>query len=528
MLVNMSRIFKQMALRFSDRTALVNVERNRRYTYRHMHDLTNRICHLIEDRFGLGEGDVFATLLENDNLSFFHPWLTKSTATAVWLDMRSSREEQLYQIDHVRPRLIFIESDILPRFYRDLRDRDIIVVCMDHGKDVPPDVSDFWTILEDMPKTDPGVEYEAHDADRHRCVLKFTGGTTGKAKCVMYTLSNLLTAGCNPVHYQEVLPFDAPKGLLSSPINHVATGQMLFPLYFRGGTVVTSNRADIETMGSIVEKEKIDFIYTIPTVLYRMLDTRLPEKYDLSSLKTIRYGASPMSPAKLEQLLEAFGQIFVQGYASTECWPPATVLPRADHRTDEERYIRRLGSVGQPVPGVEIQICHEDGRPASSGETGEIWIRGPHTVRGYYKDPAQTRENFSENGFWKSGDIGRVDEEGYVYLVDRKKDMIVTGGMNVYAVEVEKCINRHPYVHDCAVVGIPHEDWGEAVCAVVVPKEGAPVEPGELIEHCKTHLARYKAPKHIEFVEDLPHSSVGKVLRREVKRRYWEEKGPKG
>ena len=520
MLMNMSRILGQTALGHSNRIALVNIERDRRFTYRQLHELTNRICHLIRRRFGLGEGDIFATLLENDNLSFFHPWLFKSAATAVWLDLRASREEQLLQIDHVRPRLIFMETADLELYLEPLQERGIPVVCMDQGAEQPPGVHFFWDLLEEMPSSDPDEEYEGMDVERHIAVLKFTGGTTGKPRCVTYSLWNLLSAGCNPIHYCEVLPFERPRALLSSPINHVATGQMLFPLIFRGGTVVTSNRADIETMGRIVEREKIDFIYTIPTVLYRILDSGLHRRHDLRSLKTIRYGASPMSPAKLQELLDVFGRIFVQGYASTECWPPATVLLRSEHRTDSEEHVRRLASVGRPVPGVEVRICDDEGRELPSGQTGEIWIRGPHTVRGYYRDPEETRLNFSPRGFWKSGDLGRIDPEGYVYLVDRKKDLIVTGGFNVYAMEVENCLNRHPAVHCSAVVGVPDEEWGEAVCAAVVLKPGAALGPQGLIDHCKAHLARYKAPKRIDFVAELPLSPIGKILRREVRRQY--------
>jgi acyl-CoA synthetase (AMP-forming)/AMP-acid ligase II len=525
MLINMGRLLRQTALCFSDRTALVNIERNRRFTFWQLHELTNKLCNLIKEKFGLYEGDVYATLLENDNMGLFHFWMTKSPVTALWLDIRESVEEQLNQIDYVQPRLIFIEAKLLSQYYEHLSNRDISIVCMDETKEALPNVHYFWDLLDEASSMEPSMEYVLDDVAQHICLLKFTGGTTGRAKCVMFSLSNILSPGCNPVHYYEVLPFDYPKALLSSPITHVASGQMVIPVYLKGGTVVTTNKADIERMGRIIEQEKIDFIYTIPTVLYRMLDTNMPREYDLSSLKTIRYGASPISPSKLESLLKEFGQIFVQGYASTECWPPATVLARKDHGTDTEEQIKRLGSVGQPVPCVEIRICDDNGQDLPVGEKGEIWIRGPNTVKGYFKDPEQTMENFSANGFWKSGDIGFIDDKGYVFLVDRKKDMIVSGGYNVYATEVENCINRHPAVQSCAVVGIPDEYWGEAVCGVVVLRKGEVVQQQALIDHCKQHLARYKAPKKIDFVDALPLSPVGKVLRREIKKKFWAEKG---
>jgi acyl-CoA synthetase (AMP-forming)/AMP-acid ligase II len=249
-----------------------------------------------------------------------------------------------------------------------------------------------------------------------------------------------------------------------------------------------------------------------------MLEMDLPRKYNLSSLKTIRYGGAPISPSKLEILLELFGQIFVQGYGSTECWPSVTILARKDHGTHTQEHLQRLLSVGRPLPGEEVIICDEQGKILPADRRGEIWIRGPNTIEGYYKAPDLTKENFSADGFWKSGDIGYMDNAGYVYLVDRKQDMIITGGYNVYAVEVENCLNSHPGVQNSAVVGIPHDVWGEAVCAMVTLASSYRVSPPELIDYCKRHLARHKAPKIIEIAAQLPTSPAGKVLRREVRR----------
>jgi len=253
-------------------------------------------------------------------------------------------------------------------------------------------------------------------------------------------------------------------------------------------------------------------------VLYRMLEMNLPRKHNLSSLKTIRYGGSPISPAKLEILLERFGQIFVQGYGSTECWPSVTILTRKDHGIQSQEQIARLHSVGRPMPGEEVIICAEDGRVLPAGQRGEIRIRGPNTIAGYYKAPELTKKNFSGSGFWKSGDMGYMDEKGYLYLVDRKQDMIITGGYNVYAIEVENCLNSHPAIQNSAVVGLPHDLWGEEVCAMVMLVQGSTTSPAELIDHCKQHLARHKAPKKIEITNQLPLSPAGKVLRREVRR----------
>jgi acyl-CoA synthetase (AMP-forming)/AMP-acid ligase II len=293
---------------------------------------------------------------------------------------------------------------------------------------------------------------------------------------------------------------------------------VVIPAHIKGGAIITLNRADPESIGSAIETERVNMIYAVPTVLYRMLEINLPRTYDLRSLKTIRYGGAPISPSKLEVLLEIFGRIFVQGYGSTECWPSVTILGRKDHDTRTPEQLQRLLSVGQPMPGEEVIICDEEGQMLAAGEHGEIWIRGPNTIAGYYKSPELTQENFSSSGFWKSGDMGYIDELGYVYLVDRKQDMIITGGYNVYAVEVENCLNSHPAVQNSAVVGIPDDIWGEEVCALVMLAYGSTVTVQELIDHCKRHIARYKAPKKIKITDQLPLSPAGKVLRREVRR----------
>jgi acyl-CoA synthetase (AMP-forming)/AMP-acid ligase II len=517
MLVNMGRIFQQNALRFAEKPAVINVERERRFSYARMHEITNRLSNVLKHRFGLKQGDFYATILNNDNMALFHPWMLKSPVGAVWIDVRDSIGEQISRINHVEPKLIFLEAKLLPLLDEHLQAREITLVVMDPPEESWPGVHYFWDLLEQAAAAEVEEEIAADDASEHISVLRFTGGTTGTAKCAQYTLANLWIWGCNPAHFYETFPFEHPRALFFSPLHHAASGSVVIPVHIKGGTVVTLNGADPQAIGRAIETHKVDMIYAVPTVLYRMLEMDLPCKYDLSSLKTIRYGGSPISPAKLEILLKLFGQIFVQGYGSTECWPSVTILGRKDHGTQTRQQIDRLLSVGRPMPGEEVIICDKDGTLLPAGQRGEIWIRGPNTISGYYKAPELTKQNFTSSGFWKSGDMGYMDEQGYIYLVDRKQDMIITGGYNVYAIEVENCLNSHPAVQNSAVVGRPHEIWGEAVCAMVMPAQGSTISPQELIDYCKHHLARYKAPKKIEITDQLPLSSAGKVLRREVR-----------
>jgi len=518
MLVNMGRVFKQTALRYADHMAVINIERERRFTYARMHELTNRLSNVLKHRFGLKQGDFYATILDNDNMALFHPWMLKSPVGAVWIDVRDSVGEQISRINHVKPKLVFLEATLLPLLYEHLRDNNITLVIMDPPESNWPGGYYFWDLVEQASPAEVEEEFTADNASEHISVLRFTGGTTGTAKCAQYTLANLWIWGCNPAHYYETFPFENPRALFFSPLHHAASGSVVIPVHIKGGAVVTLNGADPQAIGRVIESHKVDMIYAVPTVLYRMLEMNLPRKYDFSSLKTIRYGGSPISPAKLEILLKLFGQIFVQGYGSTECWPSVTILGRKDHSTQTREQIDRLLSVGRPMPGEEVIICDKDGQPLPAGQRGEIWIRGPNTISGYYRATELTKQNFSNSGFWKSGDMGYMDEAGYVYLVDRKQDMIITGGYNVYAIEVENCLNSHPAVQNSAVVGLQDEIWGEAVCAMVMPVQGSTISPRELIDYCKLHLARYKAPKKIKITDRLPLSPAGKVLRREVRR----------
>jgi acyl-CoA synthetase (AMP-forming)/AMP-acid ligase II len=226
-----------------------------------------------------------------------------------------------------------------------------------------------------------------------------------------------------------------------------------------------------------------------------------------------------MSPSKLADLVTCFGKVFVQLYASTEVPMMVTVLDKSEH-TDDEIGRRRLSSAGRAMPGVEIIVTAPDGAVMRAGEIGDIRLRSRAVIAGYHNDSVATSREF-ENGFWLSGDVGYLDEDGFLYIVDRSKDMIVSGGFNVYAIEAESALMSHPAVLMAAVVGIPHEDWGESVHAEVVLRPGLTTTSAELIAHAKLQIAAYKAPKSIAFVDELPVSVVGKVLRRKVREPYW-------
>ena len=517
MKVNFGSQMMHVARRFADREALVNIERGRRDSFMEFHLLTNRIANMLMARFGLRRGDKYLNILENDNISLVHlPTIFKGEATCAWTNYRDSMDEHLWQIDWAQPKVVLLELPLVDDYYDPLRERGIEIVCMDPPPEEREGVHYFWDLLENASDSETGVE---HDRYRDVVLFRFTGGTTGKGKCAMYTFQNWETNRILGLTLPERYCYPETRFIHLGPMSHASGLFVLAPL-FMGSCQQTQNLPDLEQFCANIEAEKVTSTLLVPTVLYRLLELEETGKYDLSSLDAVLYGAAPMNPDKLRQLQARFGNIFVQVYGSTEHPAVTTALLKADHIVEKEEDAGRLASCGKVTPGVEMKIADEEGNEVAAGEVGEIWHRSPAVIPGYYNNPEATEAEIVD-GWWKSGDMGTMDEKGYVYIVDRKKDMIITGGFNVYAIEVENALCSHPAVSMAAVVGIPHPDWGEAVHAEVVLRQGAIPDTSDMIDHVKAEIGRYKAPKSIIFVDALPMSVVGKVLRRKVREKYW-------
>jgi long-chain acyl-CoA synthetase len=275
---------------------------------------------------------------------------------------------------------------------------------------------------------------------------------------------------------------------------------------------------------SIVD-EQITDVHIVPTQLVALLNLPDIASYDLGRLKRIWYAASPMPTEVLKRGLEVFGPIFIQGYGLTESGPHSTVLNQAAHSRagGSGQKPNLLASCGQPCVGVHMRIIDEAGADVAAGEIGEILIKSKRNMTGYWRNSEAT-DKAIKDGWLYTGDMGYYDENGFIYIADRKKDMIVTGGENVYPKEVEEVLYRHPAVMEATVIGIPDKYWVERVQALVVLRQGANATAEEVIDFCKEHIAHYKAPKGVEFVESLPKNPQGKILKREIRKRYWTEK----
>ncbi|MFC6718989.1 AMP-binding protein [Natrialbaceae archaeon GCM10025810] len=388
-------------------------------------------------------------------------------------------------------------------------------VCVAVESADPPDGWRSAARLENGAAADsPAVSVEPDAIAGHF----YTGGTTGDPKGVCYTQSCLTT---NLLAHPADLGFSSDDtGLVATPISHSA-GTFLLAALLTGGTVVLHRGFNEDDFCAAVETHRVTWTFLVPTMLYRLLDGPLAA-WDVSSLENVIYGAAPIRPDRLREALDRLGPILTQFYGQTEVPNLITTLDRRDHaRVLEDGDEHLLGSAGQPCLLSDVKIVDpETDEERETDEPGELLARAPYAFDGYFGLPEATDETLVD-GWVRTGDIGRIDDEGYLYLLDRRSDVVVTGGMNVYTGEVERALGEQGDVGDVAVVGVPHEDWGEAVHAVVVPAEGLELDVHDLLAFAGQRLAGYKRPKSVAVVEALPTTPFGKIDREALRERYW-------
>lgn len=403
--------------------------------------------------------------------------------------------------------------DIVCRNRADWPELSTIVGLAD-AADCPEGIIPWDAFLAAGQDTVPDVAIGPDDLAR----ITYTGGTTGMPKGVMHSQRS---ATLNMyAHVMEIGLLDDERLLLSSPLPHSA-GSLMMAGLIKGATHFIERRFDPETVVRRIAEDGVTFTFLVPTMIYRVLDWIGDRQYDLSSLRTIMYGAAPITVERLQQGLSVFGPVFMQLYGQSEAPNFITRLRREDHRL-EEHLVHRLKSCGQPAIMSQVRIVDDAGQPVPPGESGEITVRTPYNMLGYHQLPEKTAETLVD-GWLHTGDIGVQDVDGYVYLLDRKKDMIISGGMNVYSVEVEAVVQSLSGVSQAAVVGLPDADWGEAVTAFVVPEPGAEPTPQGIIAACRDRLSAYKRPKQVYLLDTMPLTTYGKLDKKTLRR--WAEEG---
>jgi acyl-CoA synthetase (AMP-forming)/AMP-acid ligase II len=491
---------------------LASIYRDRTRT---MAESVDRIARLAGALTGLGvqRGDRVGILALNSDRyqEYFHavPWMGAAINP---VNIRWSPAEIAYSLVESDTRVLFVDdafAPMIPGLREQFQGLSTVIHCGDG--DLPADASDYETLIAD----NAPIEDTRTGGDELLGVF-YTGGTTGHPKGVMLSHDNLLTSSMGTLASGH---FVLPGGRLlhTAPLFHLA-GIAVWAAGCQVGSthVIVPMFNPAEVMKAITEHQVTDALL-VPTMIQMLVDDPGVAGSDLSSLVHLVYGASPISEAVLERARKVFPAAgFTQAYGMTELSPCATVLTPADH---DNPALHR--SAGRAAPHVEVRIVDTEDEEVPRGEVGEIVVRGDNVMLGYWNRPEDTAEAVRD-GWMHTGDGGRMDQNGYVFIVDRIKDMIITGGENVYSAEVENALASHPAVAACAVIGVPDPDWGERVHAVVVLLPGRTATADEIRTHCKTLIAGYKAPRTVDFVDALPMSGAGKILKRELRKRYWD------
>jgi len=481
-------------------------------------DLLDRAARLASGlrRLGVEAGDRVAVLGANSDrymeLYLAIPW---AGAVIAPLNPRWSAEENRYAIGDCTPKVIFVGDGVGAPALELIADRTLALTPVWAASSPAPDGWTDYDALLDAAPTEPA---ERHGDDLFG--IFYTGGTTGRSKGVMLSHAGLV-GNCQAIRDAGPFP-DGCRGLVVAPLFHLAAAAVLAAIMQAGGTAVILGAFTPAATLEAIEAGAVTDALLVPTMIQMVLDDPAFDPARLARLQRIIYGASPIAEATLDRMMASAPQVdFYQAYGMTEVSCAATIL-RPEFHLGDHRKAGRHRAAGQVIANTEVMIADDEDRPRAVGEVGEILVRGAGLMLGYWNQPDLTAEAL-RGGWMHTGDGGRMDEIGLVYVVDRLKDMIVTGGENVYSGEVESALARHPAVAQCAVIGVPDERWGERVHAVIVPRPGALVAGDEIMDHCRALIAGYKCPKTIELrTEPLPLSAAGKVLKHVLREPYWQ------
>lgn len=459
-------------------------------------------------KLGVNKGDHVATIFLNGNeVLETYLALMKLGAVTVPLNVRLSPKELHYIVDHSDATALILSHEFESVIGEIKGDLPKVRQYIKSGGKPSGDMVAFEEIFQKESEAEPAVEIDEEDI---ACML-YTAGTTGRPKGVLLSHINCVWGAVNIAADIDLQP--DYRVLMVFPLYHAAAFMILIGDLFVGCTNVTMRIFDPKRVMEMVEEEKINRMTFPPTVWNFILQLPDLDRYDTSSVRSLSSGAESIPLETKRRLLELFPNAGLgESYGMTESAATITTLRPKD-------VMRKMASVGKPFVNVEMRLVDDQDRDVPVGDVGEILARGPNIMVGYYKDPEATSEAL-KGGWLHTGDLGRMDEEGFLYIVDRKKDMIITGGENIYPREIEEVLYTHPKILEAAVIGLPDPTWGERIHAVVALKQGERLTEQEVTDYCKEHIASFKKPKSVEFVERLPRSPAGKVLKRILRERW--------
>ncbi len=490
------------------------------YTWKEFDRRTDALARSLA-ALGVKRGDRVAVLMLNCHryLELYYA-CGRMGAVIVPLNYRLARPEIVFILNDSESKILVVDKTLAP--HTTGRDtfatvKEIIYI----GDETPENMHNYEKLIIRGAQIVASADETMDDEDL--AGLFYTGGTTGRPKGVMLSHKNIVS---NAIHVAVAAAYTERDIYLHvAPMFHAGDTGSTFAL-----TMVGARHTFLPMFNPVhfmqnVQEEQVTVTFVVPTMVNAVLHHPDIDTYNLSSLRRLTYGASPMPTEVLKLGLQRLGQVFAQGYGMTETAPLLTGLDPVDHLLEgTPEQVRRLASAGREVFGVEVRVVNAEGQDVEPGEVGEVIARGPNVMQGYWRMPEATAAVLID-GWMHTGDLATVDEENFIFIIDRAKDMIISGGENIYSVEVENALYTHPAVLEAAVLGIPHPVWGESVHAVVVLKPGMEVTEDALLQHARTQIAGYKVPRSIELTaEPLPKSGVGKILKRDLREKYWQGK----
>ena len=492
----------------------------KRQTYGETLDRVRRLASSLKE-LGVGPGDRVAALQTNSN-QFVETYYATATlgATFVPLNYRAKPPEVEYMITAADVKVLFIGDRYLP-LLEQLKPKFGMIqhyVAMESTQPTMHNQEDL------IAKGSPDIE-DADVDEEDLSILMYTSGTTSLPKGVMLTYGGFTNYVVGTVEMAN----GTPRGtsLLCAPLYHIAGAMNIMTAIWSGRKIVILRQFDAKEWLAAVQDEKVTHAFIVPTMMKQLIDHPEFSNYDLSSLENLSYGGAPMPFPVVRKAIELFPDNtgFVNAFGQTETNSTLSVLGPDDHKLngsqeEVERNLKRLTSVGKPLPDVEVAILDDDNKPLPADEIGEVVIRTPRAMKGYAGQESATAALFDDEGWLHTRDMGYLDQDGYIYLVGRKDDLIIRGGENIAPAEIEAVLHAHPAVDEAAIIGVPDEQWGQKIAAFVAVRPGQTVTEDELEEFCRQRLSSFKKPEDIHFMDELPKNHMGKILKKELRAEY--------